>query len=51
MPADGSNCPEFIPAGDYRMDTKIYDGKNETYFTVKSFAVVKAKGLHVLKIK
>lgn len=51
MPADASNYPQMVPAGDYRMDTRVYNGKNEVYFSIKSFAVVKAKGLHVLKMK
>lgn len=51
MPADAFKPPPIVPAGEYRMDSRIYDGEKETYASIKTYAFVKANGLHVLKMR
>lgn len=51
LPGEAFKYPPLLPAGEYRMDTRIYDGGKEVFFSLKTYALVKAKGLHDLKMK
>lgn len=50
MPADAYKFPPIVPAGEYRIDTRVYDGENDTYVRINGYGVIKAKGIHVLLI-
>lgn len=51
IPADAFKFPPIVPAGEYRVDTRMYDGGKETYLFVKVYALIQATGAHVLKMK
>lgn len=50
-PAEVLRYPPMLPAGQYRMDARVYDGRSQVYFIVKTYGLVKPKGLHILKMK
>lgn len=50
MPASAMKPPPLIPAGDYRIDFRIFDGKNQTYFFPRYYFTIKGKGKNVLEM-
>ncbi|XP_065095375.1 uncharacterized protein LOC135717306 [Ochlerotatus camptorhynchus] len=47
---DESLMPTFLPAGDFRSDTRIFDDSNETIVYLQIFYSIRAKGLFDLSM-
>lgn len=45
LKATDFNLPPIIPAGEYRIDTRIYDDKNKTIVFPRIYFEVKHKGI------
>lgn len=48
IPASAFEIPPFTPAGEYRIDFRVFNHKNETIFFPRAFFTIKAKGVNVL---
>lgn len=51
LPGEAFQYPSMLPAGEYRLDSRFSDGGKEFYLLTKTYGIVKAKGLHDLKMK
>lgn len=50
MPGTAFKLPALTPAGDYRIDVRIYNHKNQTLIFPRLYFTVKAKGSYILRI-
>lgn len=48
MPASSFNIPPFSPAGEYRVDFRLFTTTNKTVVFARVYFTIKAKGLHIL---
>lgn len=40
--------PPIVPAGDYRMDVRLFNGQNQTIIFPRIYGTVKSKGIYDL---
>lgn len=50
VPITSVNTPAFVPAGDYRIDARLFNEKNLTIFFYRSYVTVEAKGIDQLLV-
>lgn len=50
FPVDCIKFPEFIPAGEYRVDFRLFNKKNETIYLYRAFLTIEAKGIDQLLV-
>lgn len=50
LPISSVQLPPFIPASDYRMDMRMFNEQNVTFFLYRGFGTIKANGLDPLLV-
>lgn len=48
MPGSAFTLPPFAPAGEYRIDVRLFNKQNKTIFFPRAFFTIKAKGSYIL---
>lgn len=50
LPATALKPPPLMPAGDYRLDVRIFNKRNQTIIFPRIYFTIKAKGKHLLEM-